>query len=107
MSKHPLNYKVLYSPEENFEKLRQLYNEEQEKNYVLTVAYSDMGAFLTPLSTMAIQNNAKNYRKNLFDILFGEYNIREGFKTSDIKHININLKTFVDFNNTDLEIVMK
>ena len=107
-SRYHLDYKVLYLPEENISHLRKLRKKEEDKNYFLTVGYTDLGAFLTPLSTISIQENIRKFRKLIGDYIFSPYSIRSGLKNSALSHVNIDMKTFVDFSNENqLEIVVQ
>lgn len=102
-----LNYKVLYNPVKNLKYIKSLYVKEEKKNYVFTIAYSDIGAFLTPLSVMVMQNNIKKYRKKIFDIVFNYCSVSKGLNNTTITHINNDIKTFIDFsNNNEFEIII-
>lgn len=103
---YSLSYKILYDPNENLENLKLLYDEEKNKNYFLTIAYSDLGAFLTPLSVMTIQNNVKNFRTTITNILFKPCEIRKGLFSILLPHINIKMKTYVDFNTAEFSTVV-
>lgn len=107
-SRYHLDYKVLYLPEANLSHLRHLRSEEEKKNYFLTIGYTDLGAFFTPLSTLSIQNNIRKFRKLIGDYVFDPCSIRTGLKNSMLSHVNIDMKTFVDFSQENqLEIVVQ
>lgn len=79
---------------------------EEGKNYHLVVGYTDLGAFLTPLSIMSIQQNIKTIQKTIGDKLFNPCSVRKGLSSESVNHVNINLKSFLDFDFSDgMEIV--
>lgn len=102
-----LNYKTLYLPEESYDYLKTLRGVEEEKNYHLILGYTDLGAFLTPLSIMSMQENIHKFRKSIFDIIFTPCSVRQGLTSTVHPHINIELKTFVDFSDiSNLEVII-
>ena len=104
---HHLNYKTLYLPEESYTHLKALRGVEEKNNYHLILGYTDVGAFLTPLSIMSLQENVRKFRKNIFDIIFTPCSVRQGLTSVVYPHINIELKTYIDFSEIgDLEVVI-
>lgn len=107
-SGHHLDYKVLYSPEENISNIRKIQEYEESQNYHFILGYTDLGAFLTPASINAIQENAKRFRKSIGDTVFSPCSIRNGLKDESVKHINLELKTYIDFDTDDpFEVIVQ
>lgn len=107
MATHSLNYKVLFLPEENLERMRYLRKVEDEKGYFLLVGYTDLGAFLTPLDVCRIQDVVNRLRKEIGDLVFSPYKTLDGLGNASYTHINMDLKTFVNFSdNNTLEVVL-
>ena len=104
--KYHLDYKTQYLPDENIEHLRKLRGDEEEKNYHLVVGYTDLGAFLTPLSIMSIQENARKFRKEICDNIFTPCKVLNGLDSDSNQHINLQLRTFADIGSANnLEII--
>lgn len=101
-----LNYKVLYDPIENLDRIRELTDREEEKGYLLAIPYSDLGAFLTPLDISAIQRNAKNFRTSIGDLKFGNCKFLLGLGNIILPHINKKIKTYIDIDTATCELVV-
>ena len=95
---YTLNHKVLYLPDENLSRINYLRGIEEEKNYKIVVGYTDLGAFLTPLSVTAIQRNTQYLQKIIGDKIFEPCSVRKGMTTENLQHINIGMKSFLDIN---------
>lgn len=99
---HTLSHKVLYLPEENISRINYLRGIEEKKNYKLVIGYTDLGAFLTPLSVTSIQKNIKYLQKIIGDKIFDPCSIRKGMTSENLPHINIEMKSFLDIDADDL-----